>query len=73
MYRFYMYLQWEGGYHTPLPSDFNSFPYPRGRGMVIFFSNKMTAKDVLTITQILYPMNLGVLVLHHENMPVVEG
>ena len=49
-----------------LPSDFDSLPYSWGGGVVILFC-KMTTKDVVTITYILNLMNLGILVLCHEN------
>ena len=55
------------GYYTPIPSDFDSLPYPQEGVWSYFFDWKVNAKDGVTITFILYPVNLGILVLRCEN------
>ena len=47
----------EGGLSTPVPSDFDSFPYHRGEGYDHIFFFKMNVKDWITIIGILSSVN----------------
>ena len=58
----------EGWLPPLLPRDLDGLPYPQGKGYFLFFfflqnDRNGSGNDYL----ILYPVNLGVLVLHHEN------
>ena len=55
----------EGWLPSPHPVTLTVYPTPEVRGM--HDHSKMTAKDGVMITLILYQVNLGVLVQHHEN------